>query len=760
MKNKFISVIVACVLCAALIMPLEAVPVSAAVGDNLISNGGFETLEGGAPTGFTAYQGWGSSYSKLVSTGAYEGNNAVQLASGNNGSYFDVTVGNVFYGTTYTLSFMYKGTVAEGDGLKAIVSYKADTNWTVRNDSIERSYPSEAVYTADDWTKFTYTFKLYEGSSMKIRVYLYSKASSVLIDNMSLVATDAPVARLKTDRIFYYSDYEKDGKAEITLSPYFADTAKTIEIKFKDRVKTYDTVKDAEFTNGKYEYSFPMSLFAVKEKEYTILVTIYDAAGKALGSISEKVYKIDRPTCISKDLVYRDINGKVVNPTFIYTIPKEDWATAISAGINIIQYVAPSGATTEDILAELDELYALGGYAAIVTYTGMLPAGNSTYYTRNQNYVNSIKHHPAIFCYMVMDEPFLNNPEAHEDLRKSYIMLRTADPARPTFICEGFSAYMPEIVKYCDIMAPDIYPGRTLSMANHVADMMKYARECAPERYMMTILQAFYYTGKSPSATELRSMMYQSFMGGANGLGYYLWTPLRPEYGDKYLDEGPWWQMLNDYYKNEYETVNKYYHTGENKRFYKSIEGEDFWFDSWWDGGNIYMLVQNRDVNNSASTFVPLVSDDGKTVITNYDLEVISEGDMTAVSNKKAGGFDVSLAPSQALLFKVTPFREGLKLVDKNGAELTKIAADANASFTVSTIRDGDKDAKLYLAHYKESNGLMRLYHIEVGTLNSENTGISKTISGIDTTVGKHTVKAFLWSNGEIIDTVEITEEE
>ena len=110
------------------------------------------------------------------------------------------------------------------------------------------------------------------------------------------------------------------------------------------------------------------------------------------------------------------------------------------------------------------------------------------------------------------------------------------------------------------------------------------------------------------------------------------------------------------------------------------------------------------------------------------------------------------------MLFKVTPYRAGLSIVDSKGDVITKIAPQTDASFTVSMLSDKDKTARLYLAHYKEVDGELRLYNIALATLDNSTPGASKTISGIDTTVGKHTVKAFLWSDSGIIDMVEITQ--
>ncbi len=625
----------------------------------IIKNGSFEDVQNGVPAGITFSHPVGGANISLVTDEVYSGDYALKLNTSSNDVYFDFNLSDLFYGTTYTLSFMYKGTVTSDvtagnrenvSGVTAFTRYHADTDSSV---FYNREFYAPSSYSSDEWTRFTYTFRLLEGSNLLVRPALRSRNSEIYIDDVKLeVAKDSPVARVVTDQVFYYSDRTGNGQADIILSPHFAGRGYTVNVRLVQGVIKSKEEKGLTFgADNKIEFTYDLALLRLKAREYRIIVNIFDADGSIVQTISQSIYKYDRPSTVSADGTFTDINGKVINPMFAYHIGYDDFKEAASVGINVVQYSPPSDVNV--CLAQLDEMYEMGVYAAIVSYWGMYPAGHSVNYERVSAYINQIKHHPAIFCYMVMDEPFLNNPEAHDDLRKSYKMLRDADPDRPAYICEGFPAFMKEVGKYCDIMAPDPYPtGVRGDMATYVTDMVSYANAYVDaKKPLITILQAFTQSGRRPTALELHSMMYQSFMTGSDAAGFYTWEPDDPNIDTK-ISEGDYWPMLQSFYANEHAIVYKYYGQKQGEKFSESKTASgNVWYESWKDGDNLYMVIENRSSGSETTATIPLVSSDGKTMVTATDISIIGFGNNGAIITEKyADKFDIKLNPSAAAL--------------------------------------------------------------------------------------------------------------
>jgi len=626
------------------------------VQGNLIENGGFEENDEVVPDNIGVYFGWGSRHAMLVTDEAHSGDYAARITAGGAATHLTIDVSGLFTGTDYIFSYWYKGNVEPGLGMNIRIRQKADTDSGV---TLIRDYWASPVYSASEWTLYSARFTLYEGTAITIYPTLRSMQAetSVYIDDISLVpAEDAPIASIVTDGVFYYSDKEGDGNATVKLSPHFAGMGYTADIRLVDGETVIKEETGHEFNDeNKAEFSFELTLLSEITKEYKVVADIVDTNGNVAQQVMQQVYRYNRPTTVTKDSGFTDINGKRIDPVFAYHIPYEDFATAASAGINVVQYSAPSD--INECLAQLDEMYEMGVYAAVVCYWGMIPAGHPVNHDRVRDFILKIKHHPAIFCYMIMDEPFINNPNAHENLRRSYIMLRGADPDRPTYMCEGFPPFMEEVAKYTDIIAPDVYPGAGQSITNFVYDMVSYADMYAKyDRPVLSILQAFTYGGKKPSAIELHSMMYQTFLGGGNAVGVYTWAPDNPAW-DKYIDEDFYWPMFQKFYAEEKTVLYDYYAHGKGEAFesYRGIG--NIRYDIWYDesGENAYVAVQNVDPKNRIKARIYLENEKTGAKINPLSADPLGNGDDSAIEGMSDGRLEVWLEPAQAMLIKVVP---------------------------------------------------------------------------------------------------------
>ena len=346
---------------------------------------------------------------------------------------------------------------------------------------------------------------------------------------------------------------------------------------------------------------------------------------------------------------------------------KEAWEAAIAAGINVVQYVVNNADTA---IADLNWLYERGCYAAVVCYFGMRPAGHDANAQSVRNTMSAIKDHPAVFCWMTMDEPFLHYPDCHDDLRKSYILLRSLNEYTPVYICEVMGAVYDDAMKCCDILGPDPYPSQYNSYGTFVPTLIDLAKREADEqnKLVMGILQCCTVgTGTdpkgTPTAVQVHSMIIQNYLAGAKAHGWYAWIPDFKNI-DQDLHKSPYWDAIMAFHTLEEDQIYKYFVSEEYKNFNVDKPGDiqeqtgDVWYETWTDGKDVYGVVQNRLTKDLVST-VSLTSENGAVTIGDCEISIVYNGaGKDPVIVQREGEFDISLEPYQAVMFKVDPTEE------------------------------------------------------------------------------------------------------
>ena len=99
----------------------------------------------------------------------------------------------------------------------------------------------------------------------------------------------------------------------------------------------------------------------------------------------------------------------------------------------------------------------------------------------------------------------------------------------------------PDYAKAADIIRIDPYPlvaGKPLS---HVSELFRDAREIAPDKPIITILQAWAWGGGGlPSPDQMRNMIWQSIMAGAAGISFFDWNDT------VWVQHPEFWQTLRE----------------------------------------------------------------------------------------------------------------------------------------------------------------------------------------------------------------------
>ncbi len=648
---------------------------------DFMENGGFEEVdENGYPVGVEAYKGWEGGHAVYETEDVHSGNGALRVQTDvwGHDPWANVQVPNLVGGCTVELSFWYKLQMPkpEGQNEKAHFGIKIEGYIYdhIRSDYGAGQAWADVTYeNADEWTHTTVEYTLHEKATMVAFYFrLYGMDSGyVIVDDVEMKVTALPNISFEsmTDQVFYYTDYEgSTGYAEVTMNQNFVDEGYKADFRFLDDGKQVDGVKDVRFNeNYKARFTYPLSHIKVKQKEYIIEIDVKEPGGAILQSFKHYVYRYDRPKALSKDGIYTDKNGKVVHPVFNYHMSAWDDVeardAAQAAGINVIQMTLDGGIAAAT--ARLDELYERGMYAAIVCYYGMLPAGHDQNWQRVYNDMIQIKDHPAVFCWMAMDEPFIQDVHNHDNMRKSYIMLRSINDHTPVYICEGMQSHMKAAANYCDILGPDPYPAQWNSYGTFVpmvVDMAATEARIQGNKLALGILQCCTIgtlPEATPTALKIHSMIMQNYMAGAKGHGWYAWEPDRPDI-DPPLNEGAYWDMLMKFKELESDLIFKYFILGEYKNFNMEKQGDlyaqtgDTWYETFTDGEVLYGIAQNRQ-GEAKTAVVSLTSTNGKVTIGDYDYEVIYDGEGVSKMEQRDGAIAITLEPYQAMTFKVTP---------------------------------------------------------------------------------------------------------
>lgn len=645
--KKLICVFLALLLTLSLMPALSAEEPALEV--NLIKSGGFES-ESGIKLSQNAI---------LTADERKNGNKSAKLEAADGDSFISLEVSGIVGGATYQATLWFKSQVGDRGSFCLEVEEYCNNRSSFDCHVITHSSPEQK--NMSNWTKLVYNFKPQLNTSLIVLKPMLKAEGTAYADDIELKMTALPEKlsfKLATDNIFYYTEYaEGNGQAVATLDTAFKAEGYTADFRFMDGAKELLSKKGVAFANNKAKFDYPLTLLSQKGKEYKIEADIKDATGTIFKKLEQKIYKYDHPKGLSLDgRVFTDLNGKQVRPIVMYHIGKDDWESAASAGINVVQYSAPSN--VDATLRELDRMYKLGVYAALVCYWGMKPAGHPDNIDRVRDFVEKVKHHPAIFCYMVMDEPFINNPYAHDNLRESYRMLREADPYRPIYICEGFAEYYEEVEKVCDIIAPDPYPGAWNHYGTFTADTLKKVvdRTEGTGKMVLPIMQAFTYASNpvpesTPTEVQLHAFIYQAYLAGTDGLGWYTWTPDNYDY-DKMLDEGKYWPILQNYHNVEADILYPYFVEEKYQTFIKGRDSK-YWYDLWIVDDHLYAAIQNRTELNQDFE-IPLISENGLVNIGKSKVELIStvgNPEFTAQEDKVIA----KLEPYQAALIKITP---------------------------------------------------------------------------------------------------------
>jgi hypothetical protein len=235
-----------------------------------------------------------------------------------------------------------------------------------------------------------------------------------------------------------------------------------------------------------------------------------------LQTVVQEVLKADKytyPTLPDTNTVAIDgnkaftLNGTTFIPRYMYHVDPYDYASFKERGFNAVQAEG----------SNLDMLQYVGLKGMVRLYHS-----NQVDIPHIQEQVTKYKDHPAVFAWLLNDEPDINNVSA-ASIVDAYNAIKAIDTNHPVYLNTAFKRTLVSgtYLSGLDVTSHDPYPfggsGKVTDVSDTVDDQV------ATNKPVATVLQAFgnYGTWKIPTAEQERAMTYLAVNHGTKAIGSY-----------------------------------------------------------------------------------------------------------------------------------------------------------------------------------------------------------------------------------------------
>ncbi len=642
--------------------------------ENIIKNGDLEELdENNTPVGWTSrcYNMENGTGASIVSGAeAYKGN-SLKLVGGEIPANYPfilqdfVTKGRAMY---QMRAMVYK------DGGKSAMTVKLEfwPEMLPGAKTVQESNTFSIRTTEGGWQEVLFNFVApFTAKSVSFLARLHDESGEACyFDDISVYMVRPPeMMQIVPDAFFYYPEQE-EGMATVKIATeYFPEAVGgSVDVSLLDGETVLSSGGGQLNEKSEVEFRYQTSFLKELKKEYILKAVLKDKDGKTLDTKKETIYKFERPKYLSAEGIYQAKGEEPFYPVGVYHAwSVSDFPKLKEAGINVVQ-------GNEEMIEEAGKH---GLKILMVLYPGMQAAGHEQNRDFTIDVVTKYKDDPRIFAWAVMDEPFLRLADPLPDLKESYRLIRSIDDNHPVFICEPTKQYFPETVKCVDLLAHDPYLPATKSYSggqmntthvfNGTMDSIRVSNGLKPT---FQLLQALYWYDYLPDADAERHMIYQAYMAGAKGHGYYSWDdPMKLDGKNIKLyqiTQTDIYKGICSFAENEQQDVFKHFVEKEYPGFCHYIDN-DVMYHGYIKNGKLYMIVMNQSITDEATFEIPLKSFDGNVTINKY-LALCLYG---AEEQKIKGNSDV---------LKVTVPKHGVavwELSSFKGVDFSKLDQDA-----------------------------------------------------------------------------------
>lgn len=619
---------------------------------NLIDNFSFETVTDGVPEGFKCYGNkWDTGAATVVSNQKRSGNNAVKLEmyepaewanSSTVQSYITYDVTDVLEGADYTISaWMLTDTVM---GRGAYFSYEFYTSAEAPGSSSwngSASYGSFEQGMVGAWMEMKHTVTIPEGTKLLRILFRLMDAGTIYFDDVSCTLAGLG-ARFSMDAENYicYTDAETNTvETVLNAKNYEYAASPVMDYVLKDGDTVLFSQKNEPIVAKSY-FTFPVSLLKEAGKDYIVEASLREN-GKTviLESKSIPVCRYDRPTRITKEGLYKKEDGTLMMPVMAWHVRASQYKEAAAVGINVVQ-----SDTIQKIVEQLDAAQEAGLMMMATMYASNHRDVTPEAMKAVADVVNKIKDHPALFGYLIEDEPAARTAiDIAESMRLRYKTIRDIDPHHPTLIVEQKKDKYGWASKYCDMFIYDDYLLGVRDLSTFKNSMRRAVLETYGEKPCIGLMQCKTISAEyEPKIHELRHMAWQSVWAEGSGIGYYsiyegdsfdatktaLWSEMKAFYSSGEMD-----MMRDVFVANKYTTITE------------NVDG-DVWYKVWTDGKELYLLVMNMTSETASAT----IAIDGTGTVSGTLL--YGDGAESMVSG--TDGVSVSLEGDRVCVYRLT----------------------------------------------------------------------------------------------------------
>ncbi len=633
---------------------------------NLFTNGSFEEVgSDGAPAG--EWASYGSKWNELVkiTDGGYDGQKCVSLTDpGRDNPWIYKEDMRVISGAEYQVSLWLKTESVKETGPRLKFEFYDDNGASIM------AFQSELLgKTYGAWHQKSARFFAPTGATVaKIYFRLYGTGQIYYDDLQCHMISEASRIQFDGDT-FFYTEWEKGTVgASINESFYTATGTEVFDIALKDG----ETVlKQRTGVPAKAEAILQFDVMMMSEigKEYAIEATLYASeGGEKLETAKWNIYRFDRPKMMNENGEFV-VNGEVITPIWGYHVyvADQNMKYGKAAGVNIAQ---GGGGNVENLLQYLDSAHANGMMASLVLYggTAMLTAGDPTKIENTIAVAKAVKDHPALFGYIIMDEPYLHLTNPYPDLVRAYREIRKIDSVHPIIIQETAATNSAKYTTACsDLLLIHDY-SCNVTVIDHpdygmqaptknIAKMERLRENTHVRKKDIHFLgQTFGEPTKEdtqtnkyylPSIDEAKSMIYQALIENMTGVGYYCFQST-----GWHLTETPLYEPLCKFAEEELFTLTDAFIMNKGT-FFNEDRTQDVWWHTFSMDNALYAIALNMK-DEVRNVEIPLESINGAVKIDAYTASL--EGGTNLPETVKGNGIlSLEVVPHAAALYKITP---------------------------------------------------------------------------------------------------------
>ena len=553
-----------------------------------------------------------------------------------------------------------------------------------------------------------YQYFTVPAGTTNIRLYCWFLAvGSVWFDNITITEADTnEKVFFNVNKVFLYTDDTKGGVAEVTINPsyvknsggignfkvdfvlydgeYYDETGNRIDTVTgaynvaridNEKATIIKEINGMSFTGGiasSARFEYYKEILPLEKHKYTLVTTVWQG-NTQIDLFRQNLYVYPRPSIVKAgadgNFSHFEMDGDVFNPIILYE--SADYPNYVrEAGANVVQqydlsFWDPDMPDSFNYAKTGLEDY---GLKAIVD----LPSGDIN--ERTHRIMNAWKDDPAVFAFLIADEPIHNRASGRDTLEpiklfleERYRFVRDRDDIHPVYIVD--TQQFAENIKYCDVFDHDNYPTdpSTTDITDKVMQAVNAANWLKPVFYLTG---AYYWSFETwrgqngpPTANVIRNTIYRALEAGAKGVGYFTFQSAW-QIGHGYttstmvknLNDTELWMPVNIINHEEIPLLYDLFVNGKAAIIYESGEGNgtSLFIRQWISqmDGKMYLLAHNRSMNNTPVNIN--LKNAGGNPIGAYTAKPIG---LTALSKPDAitgtKNINLALGPEEIALFEI-----------------------------------------------------------------------------------------------------------